>query len=232
MCAPSATLKWIRIRFTISGCGFVYNRRVDDDLRPLRADAARNQERVLDAARSLLATEGADSSMKAIAAAAGVGVATLYRRFPTREDLIEAVYRSENQRLAARASTLLDELAPVDALRAWAEEWVEYMLVKHGMAEALPAILTSRTGLRAESRQALFDAVGELLRAGRQDGTVRPLDPQDVLMLFGGITLVAEHEGRRALASRLLDLAFGGVLAPGGAEPASGSAVRTDETHR
>lgn len=172
---------------------------------------------MLDAARRLLAQDGADSSMKAIAAAAGVGVATLYRRFPAREDLIEAVYRSENERLAGRAGVLLAELGAVEGLRAWAQEWIDYMLLKRGMAEALPAILSSRAGLRAESRDALFAAVGELLSAGKDEGSIRPLDPQDVLMLFGGITLVAQHEDRRDLADRLLELAFVGLLANPGA---------------
>ena len=150
--------------------------------------------------------------MKAIAAAAGVGVATLYRRFPAREDLIEAVYRAENERLATRGRVLLAERGPVQALRAWAKEWVDYMLLKRGMAEALPAILSSRAGLRAQSRNALFAAIGELLSAGEDEGTIRPLDPQDVLMLFGGITLIAEHEDQPDLAYRLLDLAITGLL--------------------
>ena len=179
----------------------------------MRADAARNLERVLDAARDLLGDPGRDSSMKAIAAAAGVGVATLYRRFPTREALIEAVYRAETERLGARAPQLLEELEPAAALRAWADEFVEYMLLKDGMADALPAILSQRDGLRTHSRAVLLDAITLLVEAARTAGQVRPdLDPFDVNMAFGGVTLIAQHESDRELAGRLLDLTFSGIL--------------------
>lgn len=185
--------------------------------RPLRADARANHDRLLEAAAQAFARHGADASLKAIAADAGLGIGTLYRRFPTREDLIEAVYRSENARLSSAASSLLAELAPLKALRAWMEDFVDYMLTKQGMSDALPMILASHDGLRTQTRQTLEDAVTVLVEAGQRDSSLRrDIDPNDVLMALGGITLIAGHEDRRDLASRLLTLLLDGLIAQRG----------------
>lgn len=171
----------------------------------LRADAQANYDRLLTVAATTFATEGADTSLKAIAAAAGVGIGTLYRRFPTREDLIEATYRSETTRLCDSVGSLLEKNAPVAALEAWMERFVDYMLTKQGMAEALPAILSTRGNLRRHSRESLRSAVEALLHEGIAAHELREdLDAGDVLMALGGITLISGHEHQRDLASRLI----------------------------
>lgn len=178
----------------------------------LRADAQANYDRILEVAAQLFAQAGADTSLKAIAAEAGVGIGTLYRRFSTREDLIEATYRSRTDLLCDSATTLLQESAPFDATRTWMERFVDYMLTKQGMADALPAILATREGLRAHSREALAGAVTELLNAGIAAGRFRAdLSPTDVLMALGGITLISGHEHQRELATRLIDLLLDGL---------------------
>ena len=190
--------------------------------RALRADAQTNQDRVLEAAANLFGDPGADTSMKAIARAAGVGVATLYRRFPTREQLIEATYRNETARLADSADLLLAGQSPVVALRSWMDGFVDYILTKHGMAEALPAILATTDGLRRQSRDVLRDAIARLLEAGAQESTIRAdVDPNDILMALGGITLIAGNEHQRDLAARLCDLLMDALVGPAGLEPAT-----------
>jgi AcrR family transcriptional regulator len=182
--------------------------------RSLRADAQANHERLLKVAARVFAREGADTSLKAIAAEAGVGIGTLYRRFPTREDLIEATYRNQTTRLCESARTLVEERPPLDALRAWMESFVDYMLTKQGMADALPAILATREGLRLHSRAALGEAVETLLDAGMAAGALRAdCSAPDVLMALGGITLISGHEHQRHLASRLISLLLDGLVA-------------------
>jgi AcrR family transcriptional regulator len=180
--------------------------------RPLRADAQANRDRLLEVAAQIFARDGADASLKAIAAEAGVGIGTLYRRFPTREDLIEATYRNETTRLSGSARRLLEEHPPVVAFREWMEQFVDYMLTKKGMADALPAILATREGLRLQSREALGGAVEALLDAGIAAGDLRvDVDANDVLMALGGITLISGHEHQRDLSSRLISLLLDGL---------------------
>ena len=180
--------------------------------RPLRADAQLNQDRLLDAAARAFARDGADTSLKAIAKDAGVGIGTLYRRFPTRESLIEATYRNETARLCAAAPELLLSTPPLAALHTWMDRFVEYIATKHGMADALHAVLVSRGELRMRTRDLLTEALATLLRAGVADGSIRPgTDPNDVLMALGGITLIAGEPDQRALAHRLLDLLLAGL---------------------
>jgi AcrR family transcriptional regulator len=175
--------------------------------RSLRADAQANYDRLLEVAARTLAQKGPDASLKAIAAEAGVGIGTLYRRFPTREDLIEAIYRNETARLSESAAELLETSAPIPALRTWMEAFVDYMHTKQGMADALPAILATREGLRLHSREALGNAVAMLLSAGIDAGELREdASTNDVLMALGGITLISGHEHQRDLASRLISL--------------------------
>jgi AcrR family transcriptional regulator len=188
--------------------------------RSLRADAQVNHDRLLESAARAFSREGASASLKTIAQDAGVGIGTLYRRFPTRDDLIEATYRNETGLLARRASELLLTLAPGEALRTWMEGFVDYMLTKHGMAEALPTILAAQEGLRLHSRDLLRDAIETLLAAAGDAGTTRTGIPaDDVMMALGGITLIARNESQRALASRLIDLLLAGLAAQPG-EPA------------
>ena len=180
--------------------------------RPLRADAQLNQDRLLDAAARAFARDGADTSLKAIAKDAGVGIGTLYRRFPSRESLIEATYRNETARLCAAAPELLLSTPPAAALRTWMDRFVDYIATKHGMADALHAVLVSQGELRMRTRDLLTEALATLLRAGVADGSIRPgIDPNDVLMVLGGITLIAGEPDQRALAHRLLDLLLTGL---------------------
>jgi AcrR family transcriptional regulator len=180
----------------------------------LRADARLNHDKLLDAAAVAFAEPGADTSMTAIAKRAGVGVATLYRRFPTREALIEAVHRNETTRLSDSATALLDEHSPREALRLWMDRFLIYMATKEGMADALPAILRSRFGLKAHSRDLLRSAIAKLLDAGIADGTFRDdVQPDDVMMALGGFALIARYEQDHQLASRLSTLLMDGLSA-------------------
>lgn len=108
--------------------------------RPLRADARRNRDKILAAAMHAFATQGLDAHLERIASEAGVGSATLYRNFPTREALIEAVYRNEVAQLCDAVPGLLAEKQPHEALRAWTRLFLDYVTAKFGMADALRAI--------------------------------------------------------------------------------------------
>src|ERR1700746_2909393 len=105
-------------------------------LRKPRADAVRNRERVLDAAKAVFSAGGAEASLEAVAKRAGVGIGTLYRHFPTREALYEAVYRREVEQLGELADSLKDEPQPVEALRHWISSNIEFVATKKGMAAA------------------------------------------------------------------------------------------------
>ena len=183
----------------------------DDTARPLRADAQLNHERLLEVAARAFARDGADTSMKAIAKEAGVGVGTLYRRFPTREQLVEATYRSETTRLCQAASELLETLPAADALREWMDLFVTYMTTKHRMGDALRAILVD-DGDRMRTRYLLADAIGTLMSKGAEEGTLRAdVDPYEVLLAVGGMTLIAGESQQSAVAGRLLDLLLDGL---------------------
>jgi AcrR family transcriptional regulator len=178
----------------------------------MRADARMNQDRVLEAAAALFAESGADRSMTAIAKRAGVGVATLYRRFPTREELVEAVHRNETTRLAESADALLAQLGPKEGLRAWMNGFLTYMAAKEGMADALPSILRSRHGLKTHSRDLLRTAIATFLSAGIDEGSLRDdIDAEEVMMAIGGIALISSYEQRRNLGDRLLMLLVDGL---------------------
>jgi AcrR family transcriptional regulator len=175
--------------------------------RRLRADAQRNEDRLLVAAAEAFGRDGANASVKDIARQAGVGVGTLYRRFPSKELLIEATYRNEVQRLCDAAPELAAEGPPAAALRAWMERFIDFMAAKDGMADVLRVVLTDE-GEKLETRAMLARAIGSLLTPD-----VRPqVDATDVLMALGGVSLIAASEGRRDLAVRLIDLLLHGVL--------------------
>jgi AcrR family transcriptional regulator len=166
----------------------------------MRADAQENHDRVLRVAAQAFERDGTGTSLKAIAREAGVGIGTVYRRFPTREALVEAVYRQEVDRLCASASS--------GTLRDWMERFVDFMATKRGLGETLRAALTSPEE-KQQTRDQLRSAIALLLAS---DPGVRPgIDPNDLLMSLGGITLIAAEERQRELASRLLDLLTEGL---------------------
>ena len=152
-----------------------------------RADAARNRERILDVARrALTAAEDIDAvTMHAVAQQAGVGQGTLYRHFPTREDLVLAVYHTDVERLIAAAGDLSAAHPPREAMRRWLAELAAYGRVKHGVSRIVLAAATRRA-IAEQWRPLVFDAVQSLLDAGARAGELRDdIDAEDVWPLLG-----------------------------------------------
>ena len=152
-----------------------------DQTRKPRADAVRNRERVLEAAKVVFNAGGPEASLEAVAKRAGVGIGTLYRHFPTREDLFEAVYRREVEQLSELAEQLKNAKDPVDALRRWLRSNVEFVATKKGMSAALALTFQSSSDLAAFSMDRLTKAIGSLLdravAAGEMRGDVSPRGP-------------------------------------------------------
>lgn len=181
-------------------------------VRPLRADARRNRDRLLEVAVRAFSHEGPEVTLEAIAREAGVGIGTLYRHFPTREALIDAAYRNELARLCDSVDDLLVALPPDQALRTWMDRFVDYMTAKRGMGDALRALIASGGNPFSESRDRLTTAVTTLLRAGASAGTLRSdVAPDDVLVGLSGVSLATENAERREQAGRLLDLLVDGL---------------------
>src|SRR3981081_1560514 len=153
-------------------------RQLEKSTRKPRVDAVRNRERVLEAAKAVFSAGGADASLEAVARRAGVGIGTLYRHFPTREALFEAVYRREVQQLSELAEQLKSGPSPVDALRRWLRSNVEFVATKKGMLAALALAVQSSSELTAYSFGRLTKAVRGLLDragvAGEQRSDFRP----------------------------------------------------------
>jgi AcrR family transcriptional regulator len=178
---------------------------------PLRADARGNREAILAVAVKALAESG-DISLNAIAKRAGIGNATLYRHFPTRQALILAAYRHEVQQLVRTADDLLAELPAGEALRAWVTRLAQYAMTKHGLAEALRSATTSDNELFAETYAPIAHALATLLTAAGEAGVVRPgLDPDDVLLALAGLWQLNPAGDWRAQAARLYDLVLSGL---------------------
>ncbi|MEV6814422.1 helix-turn-helix domain-containing protein [Micromonospora sp. NPDC051296] len=180
--------------------------------RPLRADALRNRERLLDAAVRAFSQAGAEVTLDAIAKDAGVGIGTLYRHFPSREALVEAAYRNELEKLCDSAGELLDQLPPAAATRAWMDRFIDYVTTKREMADALRLVIAAGTNPYAQSRDRLLAAVARLLGAGAAADTIRSdVDPGDVLAGLSGVSLAAGGRDQRDQARRLLDLLMDGL---------------------
>ena len=180
--------------------------------RPVRADARRNRERLLEAAVRAFASDGADVTLDAIAKTAGVGIGTLYRHFPTRDALVEAAYRQELAHLCDAVPGLLRSLPADEATRAWMDRFIDYMTTKRYMAGALQAVIASGGDPYAESRARLIAAITTLLAAGISAGTLRAdVEPNDVLLALSGVSLAAGAPDQREQAGRLLNLLIDGL---------------------
>ena len=162
--------------------------------------------------RGTFARDGAAATLKQIAKDAGVGIGTLYRRFPTREQLVDATYRYETARLSARTADLLGELPADRALRAWMSEVLDYLAAKHGMADTLKTLLRDDERLGSLTREQLTGAVREFRLAGVAQEVIRTdVTSTDILMALAGVTLVAGDARQRVQAERLLDLLLDGL---------------------
>jgi AcrR family transcriptional regulator len=182
--------------------------------RPLRADAQRNRDKILSAAIHVFADEGPNANLNQVAKRAGVGAATLYRNFPTRESLIEAAYRNELQRLGDSASQLLESLAPDQALRTWMSRFIDYATAKFGMADALRAVVESGGTPYSETREMMLASISALLDAGSAAGQLRSdVSAADMLTSLAGIALATRAPGQRDVAERLMDLAMDALRA-------------------
>jgi AcrR family transcriptional regulator len=177
-----------------------------------RADALRNRERVLEAAKAVFSAGGPDASLEAVAREAGVGIGTLYRHFPTREALYEAVYRREVEQLSELAEELKDEAAPVEALRRWLRSNVEFVATKKGMATALALAAAPPSELTAFSFARLTEAIGMLLLRAVAAGEVRAdITPEDLLRTLVGMCMLHDQPGWQASVVRMLDVLVDGL---------------------
>jgi len=178
----------------------------------LRADAQRNREAILAAASKLFARSGTAVPLEDIAAHAGVGIATLYRNFPTRDALVEAAYRSEVAQITAAATELLAAHPPDVALELWMDRYVDYVAAKRGMSDALRAIIESGNDIYADTRQELQGVFATLLQAGVDAGTLRAdVDAEDVFRATGSVFMLPQEDGWREQAARVLRLILDGL---------------------
>lgn len=183
-----------------------------------RGDAVRNRERVLEAAKTVFSAGGAEASLEAVARQAGVGIGTLYRHFPTREALFEAVYRREVDQLAELAETLKSADDPVEALRRWLRANVEFVATKKGMSAALALVVQSTSELTTYSFARLSRAVGGLLDRAVAAGEIRDdVSAEDVLRTLIGMCYLHTAPGWQASVLRLVDVFVDGMCRHGGA---------------
>jgi AcrR family transcriptional regulator len=179
--------------------------------RPLRADARRNRELLLQAAAELFAEQGTEVSLDAVAARAGVGIGTLYRNFPNRDALVEAAYRNEVAALCDAAAELLAELPADDALAAWMDRFVTYIAAKRGMAGALQS-MAGKAGILSDTSEQIRRSIALLLDAGIASGRLRAdVTPDDIRRAMGAIWAMGDGEGFRAQAETLISIIVDGL---------------------
>jgi AcrR family transcriptional regulator len=176
-----------------------------------RTDAQRNRERILEVAKEAFTRRGANASLDDIAKEAGVGAGTLYRHFPTRDALIEAVYRTEVERLAAAERKFTETMAPVEALRAWMLLFVDYIAAKQIIAPVLNTFVGGASKLYEGSRAQIQGAIDGLVKRAIKSGDIRKdLDPFDLLRALIGVSNVASSPDWQQSAKRLVDILITG----------------------
>ena len=193
----------------------------DEAERRPRADALRNRERLLEAAKAAFAELGAGVALEDIARRADVGIGTLYRHFPTRDAIVEAVYSREVRQLAASAEGLLSELPPGEALRAWMRLFVDYLATKKVIAPALSAMVGGASALYETSSGLIKGAISLLAEQAVAAGEIRSdIEVADLMQALAGLAYGVAHPGWRTSALRLIDILMAG-LRPDSAEDAA-----------
>ncbi len=176
-----------------------------------RADAQRNRDRVLEVAREAFTRLGADASLDDIAKQAGVGAGTLYRHFPTRDELLKEVYRSEVEKLASAERKFAETMPPLQALRAWMLLFVDYIATKKIIAPALNNIVGGPSKVFEASHDRIWGAIRALVKRAIKSGDIRrDLDPLDLLRALIGVANVASSPDWQQSARRLVDILITG----------------------
>lgn len=176
-----------------------------------RADAVRNRARILEAAKEAFTRSGANVNLDDIAKDAGVGPGTLYRHFPTRDALLEAVYRSEVAKLAAAEGKFAESMPPVEALRAWMLLFVDYIAAKHIIAPALNTLVGGPSKLFEATGAQVKGAINALVERAIKSGDIRAdLEPLDLLRALVGVSNVASGPDWKPSARRLVEILIAG----------------------
>jgi AcrR family transcriptional regulator len=180
-------------------------------VRKPRSDAQRNRERILEIARQVFTRRGADASMDEIAKRAKIGPGTLYRHFPTRDELLATVYITEVEKLAAAQKKLSVELPPMEALRAWLLVFIDYIAAKKIIAPALNAMAGGPSRVFQQSGQVMEDAANSLASSAVASGDLRPdIDPMDLLRAIYGLSAAGSAEDWPAKARTFVDILLQG----------------------
>jgi AcrR family transcriptional regulator len=188
-------------------------KRASDGRKP-RADAQRNRERILEVAKQAFTRSGADTSLDDIAKQAGVGPGTLYRHFPTREELLKAVYRNELENLATAEEKFAETMPPVEALRAWLLMFVDAVAAKQIIAPALNTLVGDHKKVFEASYAQIHEALRRLVKRAVKSGDIRKdLDPIDLLRALVGVANVASTPDWQQSARRLVDILVSGSRA-------------------
>ena len=185
-------------------------------MRKPRADSARNRQLLIDTAKAAFADVGLDVSLEEIARRAGVGIGTLYRHFPNREAVVEAVYRREVEQLADAVPKLLETSPPAEALHRWMHLFVDYIATKRLIAPSLGAAKGETSALRANSAELIREAITTLVKRAAESGQVRKdIAPSDLLRAMIGVSYGNPDEAWKASARRVIDLLMDGLRRKG-----------------
>jgi len=180
-----------------------------------RADAQHNRERILEVAKEAFTRLGANASLDDIASRSGVGPGTLYRHFPTREELIQEVYRSEMEKLAAAERKFAQSMPPMEALRAWLLLFVDAIAAKELIAPALNTLVGDHKKMFEASYARMHEAISSLVKRAIKSGDIRrDLDPIDLLRALVGVANVATSPDWQQSAKRLVDILITGSRPP------------------
>ncbi|QPC91984.1 TetR/AcrR family transcriptional regulator [Mesorhizobium sp. INR15] len=180
--------------------------------KPLRADARRNRDALAEVAAAVFTERGIDASLEEIARRAGVGIGTLYRHFPTREHLVEVVYRREVEGLCAAADELAQKYSSDVALEMWMQRFVDYIATKRGLSTSLRILITTNSTLFSDTSGRVSQALRQLVEAAVADGTIRgDVDASDVLHALSGIYSAPDTTEWRDRSRRLVSLLMDGL---------------------
>ncbi|MDQ1697369.1 MAG: hypothetical protein QOJ03_2722 [Frankiaceae bacterium] len=180
--------------------------------RAQRADACRNRDRLLEVASDAFATWGVEASLEQIAKSAGVGIGTLYRHYPTRDALVEAVYRHNVDQLCAGAEELRATKEPDEALAEWMQRFVAYVATKKGLATYLKSVVSSDSDLFTSSHQRVQQTVSQLVDDAAAAGRIRAgVDGMDLLRALSGVCLMAEPNAEADCGSKVVSLLVDGL---------------------